>query len=311
MKITDAKPTDIPSKLSPLMDSFQASPFKVAPERKAEMVALYNKHKIRIDLDGDAKDWLFDELHIYDLKFIRIGLRSLERLWAYCYAYTTIITEVQVAGFKFTDIVHREEFHLALQLLEWANQVKLEDRDGGWPHTLPDPSHENGLEHVRAANHFFLMTSGRLLLHEFAHTVLEHHTAPDTPPEILKQEEIDADTWADEWMLDKWRDYKPDEKVFIGRCMGIAFAHAPSLIFGFGRQAPSDSHPSPIHRIVSFVERYLPGGNPGDKRRVDLPCAFLLMIIAHLLFKNDQDYKLPLLPPTYSELFMQFETYFP
>ena len=113
----------------------------------------------------------------------------------------------------------------------------------------PDPSQSDDLEHVKAANHFFLMTSGRLLLHEFAHTVLEHHTAQGTPPEILKREEFEADAWADAWMLDKWRDYNTDEKVFVGRCMGIAFAHAPSLIFGIEREAASDSHPSPIQRI--------------------------------------------------------------
>ena len=42
----------------------------------------------------------------------------------------------------------------------------------------------------------------------------------------MKVEELAADTWADCWMLDKWKQYKTDECVFIGRCMGTALAHA-------------------------------------------------------------------------------------
>jgi hypothetical protein len=195
--------------------------------------------------------------------------------------------------------------------LDWASQEKLVDREGEWPDMLPDPSHANGLEHVKAANHFFLMTSGRLLLHEFAHTVLEHHTAQGTPPEILKREEIEADAWADSWMLDKWKDDMSDEKGFIGRCMGIAFAHAPSLIFGIDRTAASESHPGPIERIVSFIDRHLPGGNPSDKRLVDLPCTFLLVIAGHLLFTKQKQFQWEPLPQTYKELFTRLEPYFP
>ena len=311
METTNAKPDDIPSKLRPLMAAFAASPFHVAPEREAEMARLRDKYGIRIQLKADAKDWLFEEFRIFELNRIFIGLRSLERLWAYCYAYTAITTELQKAGGEFSNIENHAEYQLAFNLLDWASQEKLEDREGEWPNTLPDPSHSDGLEHVKAANHFFLMTSGRLLLHEFAHTVLEHHTAQGTPPEILKREEFEADAWADAWMLDKWRDYKTDEKVFVGRCMGIAFAHAPTFIFGFESEAASESHPSPIQRIISFVDQHLPGGNPTDKRLVDLPCAFLLVLAGHLLFTKQKPFEWQPLPPTYKELFTRFEPYFP
>ncbi|SRR6266567_227907 len=310
MKIIDAKSDEIPSKLRPLMAAFGSSPFHVAPEREAEMVGLRNEYGIRIQLKADAKDWLFEQFRIFELNRIFVGLRSLERLWAYCYAYTTITTELQKAGGAFAAIENPTEYQLAFNLLDWASQKKLTDREGEWPDVLPDPSHANGLEHVKAANHFFLMTSGRLLLHEFAHTVLGHNTAQGTPPEILKREELEADGWADSWMLDKWRDYRTDEKVFIGRCMGIAFAHAPCLIFGIDRQQASESHPGPIQRIVSFIDRHLPGGNPVDKRPIDLPCAFLLLVAGHLLFTRQKPIEWDPLPPTYKELLTRFEPYF-
>jgi hypothetical protein len=311
MEIKDAKPDDIPSKLRPLMAAFTASPFHVAPERKAEMERLRDKFGIRIQLKADAKDWLFEEFRIFELNRIFIGLRSLERLWAYCYAYTTITNELRKAGGTFAAIDNKAEYQLAFNLLDWASQEKLADREGEWPNFLPDPRYVDGLEHVKAANEYFLMTSGRLLLHEFAHAVLGHHTAQGTAPEVLKREEFEADAWADSWMLDKWRDYNSDEAVFIGRCMGIAFAHAPSLIFGIERQTESVSHPSPIQRIIAFIDRHLPGGNPTDKRDVDRPCAFLLLIAGHILFTKGKPFEWQPIPPTYKELFARFAPYFP
>jgi|Laugrefabdmm15dn_1035133.scaffolds.fasta_scaffold02630_7 hypothetical protein len=77
----------------------------------------------------------------------------------------------------------------------------------------------------------------------------------------------------------------------------------PSLI------AP-ESHPSPIQRIVSFIDRRLPEGTPGDKRLVDLPCAFLLVTASHLLFTQQKPFQWQPLPSTYRDLFTQFEPYF-
>ena len=136
METINAKPDDIPSKLRPLMAAFTASPFHVAPERAAEMAQLRDKYGIRIQLKADAKDWLFEEFRIFELNRIFIGLRSLERLWAYCYAYTAITTELQKAGGEFSNIENQAEYQLAFNLLDWASQERLEDREGEWPNTL-------------------------------------------------------------------------------------------------------------------------------------------------------------------------------
>lgn len=85
------------------------------------------------------------------------------------------------------------------------------------------------------------MMSGRLLLHEFAHTILDHGNVSGIEPDVLKREELEADACADHWMLDQWQNYKTDKKVFIGRCLGIAFAHAPTLILGLGAKIVSTS----------------------------------------------------------------------
>ena len=93
MEITGAEPDDIPSKLQSLVAEFQSSPFLVAPERQG-WLAFQEDYGVRIRLSTIAKDWLFEQFRIFDLNRIFIGLRSLERHWAYCYAYTTIVKEL-------------------------------------------------------------------------------------------------------------------------------------------------------------------------------------------------------------------------
>lgn len=174
---------------------------------------------------------------------------------------------------------------------------------------LVDPSHTS-LEHVETANHIFLMTSGRLLLHEFAHAVCNHSTSADTPSETRKKEELAADAWADSWMLSRWKEFNGAEEVFTGRCMGIAFAHAPSLIFGIDRENESETHPPPMQRILSFIDGWVPNGKPSDKGPIDVPCAFLLVIAGHLLWEKQRPFGWDPLPGTYHQLFKRFEPYF-
>jgi hypothetical protein len=308
MKISEGKAEEFPPKLGPLVEAFRLSPFRVAPERREELTELLDKHGVEIYPKPDVRDWMFEEWRMG--KKIFVGTRTLERLWAYCYGYTAIITELQKAGGVFKFITNSAEYKHGFHLLKWAKQETLADREGEWPETLPDPSHANRLEHVKTATDIFLTTSGRLLLHEFAHAVCNHSTAPDTPSETKKKEELAADVWADSWMLDKWKHFNRDEKVFIRRCMGIAFAHAPNLILGIDKEEVSESHPDPIERILSFIDRWVPNGKPSDNRPTDRPCAFLLVIAGHLLWEKQKPFEWDPLPDTYRELFMRFDTYF-
>jgi hypothetical protein len=307
MKISGASIDELPEKLRPLMEAFTLSPIRVAPEREAELLALLDEHGVGVHLKLNAEDWLFEEFRMGRMIFV--GTRTLERLWAYCYGYTAIITELQKADGVYGDIGNKAEYELGFYLLDWAKQETIADREGEWPDNLPDPRLK-GLEHVPAANHFFLMTAGRLLLHEFAHTVCNHSTSRDTPSETIKAQEIEADAWADSWILSNWQQYKDNENVFIGRCLGIAFAHAPTLIFGFERDAESPTHPAPMSRILAFIDRWIPNGNPAEKRLVDLPCAFLLLIAGHALWQKQRPFEWEPLPKTYHDLFMRLAPHF-
>lgn len=310
-ELIDAEGKDIPSKLAPLIDDFKRSASGVAPERSDLIKGIQERFNFRITLDANDRKWIFEGLRIFELSQIKVSLRSLERLWAYCYGYSTLTTEIQKVGENYHAVLDSNEYKLAVRSLEWASQDTLEAEEGEWPDYLPDPSQKDSSDSVRSANNFFLMTSGRILLHEIAHFELNHNTSLGTDCEVLRREEIEADAWADDWMLGNWQELSDEREVYINRCMAIAFTHAMSLIFGFGRAEPSPNHPSPIDRINSFVNKHIPGGNPGEKRPIDLPLGFLLVIIGYLCWKHQKPFDWEPIPQSYPELFERFRPLFP
>jgi hypothetical protein len=76
---------------------------------------------------------------------------------------------------------------------------------------------------VKPTNELFLMTSGWILLHEIGHIVLNHGANTNPTSEESIEMELAADDWASSWMLDRWRDYRDDVRVFQKRTLGITF----------------------------------------------------------------------------------------
>jgi Peptidase U49 len=311
MKIENAKGAQVKSKLSGLIDSFTASPFNVAPERQQDMVEIRDRFGLRISMDDTTKDWIFEARSYFGAHHeIKLSLRSLERLWGCCYAYTAIFAELQEADINGTDVHQSPEYILALGLLDWIAQDTLQDIECPWPDHLPNPEHREQLRHIRLADHLFLMTAGRILLHEIGHLVLDHFSDQEPTAESLIKYEYEADAWADDWMLGKWEDYNQDEKVFIGRTMGIAFNHAIILFFGSKQKLSSNTHPNPIDRLNSFVRRYMPPDAPSTKNPKLVACGFLLAIIGHLVIKKGTTPDFGDLSSSYPEIFASFRSLF-
>ena len=307
METKDATGADVDSKLSRLITPFTSSPFTVAPERQEEMKEIRDRFNLRFSLDDSEKDWIFEAQSYFGAHHhIKFSLRSLERLWGCCYAYSAIVAELQEAASNSTDVKKSPEYILAFGLLDWVEQESLKDIECPWPDHLPNPQYRELLKHVEFADHLFLMTSGRILLHEIAHIVLDHFSDQTPTSQTLIRDEFEADAWADDWMLSKWQDYKSDEKVFIGRTMGIAFTHAIILFFGSRQKSPSISHPNPIDRLNEFVNRYMPAGAPTDKIPEHTACGFLLAIIGHLVLKKGINPDFEDLSSSYTEIFSRF-----
>jgi|GEM_PF-3277109 len=296
--------------LKPLFEAFQASPFKVAPERENELEEIRDSRGIRIELDDYQKDWIFEARSFFGVNRIAFSTRSLERLWSVCYAYTAITTELQQYKGDFNSFTPTHEYELAFKVLDWVAQNRLEDIECSWPDHLPNPNNTSAFKYREAADHYFLMTAGRILLHEIAHIEQPHTTDVNASSEILILEELDADNWADNWMLGNWKSYKDEPKVFIGRCMGIAFCHAIVLYFGSKNPTPSKTHPNPIDRLINFIDKHMPSGKPTDKLPEHAPCAMLLVVISHLLMSEGIEAKFGNLDRSYSEVFSDVKQYF-
>lgn len=285
--------------LAHLFEAFRSSPFAAAPERASELSQIVNRAGMCMRPDPRAESWRFEAIPTLG-KRIFVGTRTLERLWAYSYGFTTIITQNQLQAQQgASDVPNPDEYLLAFYAVNWADQEKREDIEGPWPDCLPDPRMTAELEHVYAANEVFLMTAGRILLHEIAHVVFaDAGTSSDDP----KEEEFRADEWADNWMLNQWKSYGTDERIFIKRCLGIALAHAPAIRLGVQPERPSVTHPSPIARVVQFFDR-IPTGLPTANRRTDFPAAFLWMILLKTLIDKKVITAQPEVPSSYHEAF--------
>jgi hypothetical protein len=302
----DVPETGLSPQLAHLFEAFRCSPYAAAPERADELKSIVETAGMCMRPDPLAESWKFDAIPSLG-KRIFVGTRTLERLWAYCYGYSTIITEMQKAGSaSLNEVENKEEYQLAFYAINWAEQADREDIEGPWPVALPDPRMTAELEHVHAANEIFLMSAGRILLHEIAHVVFAD---AGTSSEDPREEEFRADEWADRWMLDRWTEYGGDENIFVKRCLGIAVAHAPAIILGFNPPRRSLTHPSPVARVARFLDR-IPAGVPSEKRRKDFPAAFLWMILLNTLVRNKVIQEEVAVPASYQEAFGRYAAYF-
>jgi hypothetical protein len=305
--LKNAPPELIDSPLQSLIKNFQASPFKVAPEREDELRRLYEANPVRILVDSERKEWIFEHRRILN-NSIYVGLPTIERLWAYSYAYAAIVRIIQRFGLHFfQNPTASDQFAQAARILTWARDADLNGRYEVWSEDLPRPIVESSDDLIKHANHFFLMSAGRILLHEFAHAHL--HNDRDKRGDS-KTEEHEADSWADHWMLDKWRSYGTNELVFIGRCTGIVISHAPALHFDLLREKPSETHPLTLERIRRFIAEFLPTSSPARPKQLDVPCAFLMVILGLNVFDKGIEFSWLPYPDTYLDYIDRFLPYF-
>tara|TARA_B110001469_G_scaffold90562_1_gene85995 strand:+ start:267 stop:911 length:645 start_codon:yes stop_codon:yes gene_type:complete len=204
---------------------------------------------------------------------------------------------------------------VAARLLNWARSVDLEGSNQQWPEELPMPR-VNDDRYVKTATHFFLMSSARTLLHEIAHSHKGHNTDPvEEGDEILyaqkRKEELEADLWADEWIFSKWRDYKDDDKVFIGRSLGVAASLLPIAHFDLENDNPLKEHPPVLDRLLQFMDRFLPDVAVDAEDDLGYHAArFLVMSIALNVADIDPDFQLEPMPAKYIEFIDRFRPYF-
>lgn len=308
--IKDAKAGDIPSPVGFLFEKIKSSPFAAAPERSEKLNDIMENHDIYISVEGSDKDWLLEARSLFGAEHhIKVSLRSLERLWAMCYSLTVMIAEIQKAEYNLGVLQSSQPYLDTVKQLSWFRQISLSDIEGEWPDFLPSPGNEDQSDYITHANHYFLMTIARIFLHEIAHLHLGHRATEETSPSELFRWEHDADHWADSWLFDEWKKYKDDERVFVGRSMGVAFSHSLALFLNNDDSA-SSTHPNPIDRIIRFIEAYLPDDPASRKAPMNTSAA--IMQVAAFVALTFKGYKLTEgdLSRPYKEIFEDLRPYF-
>jgi peptidase U49-like protein len=268
----------IRSPLEPLMHSFAASPFTVAPERKEELKRFVDARNIEMEINPICKRVYLDVAPPGKISF---GIRFGERLWAYCYAYLSLMAEIEAHGEK-PDTVVIPGKSPWMRLLRWALENEDVQTHSEWPEDLPQPqaNPEPGTVTYEATE-CFLCLGGWMLLHEIGHVACGH--IPPTEEELQRQrkretvydskmKEFEADKWATHWMLDRWREYSPegDERVFTKRILGIVMGLAIITSFEvYHRTEGWPTHPDPAERLRRFLDTFSPESPESDGKLAD------------------------------------------
>lgn len=261
------------SPISPLWHSFADAPFALAPERGEELHRLIQERNIQFKLDDETQQVRFDGVDLFGgLGLVCVGLRGLERLWIHAYAATHIYFRFQATGFSEPLVLPgTAEGRIVAELLEWALRGEMHGDESPWPEHLPRPQAKPADDQNQVTNELFLGAGGFAVLHELGH-IARAHRGSDLPRDVFYRQEFEADEWAYDWVMDRWRDFDPRELVFKKRATLIA------ALFGLitvnqvyrPRRISVSVHPNTIDRLMRFLTKH---ANEDSGLQVGLPWA--------------------------------------
>lgn len=191
------------------------------------------------------------------LGLVYVGVRGLERLWAHTYGIIHVYLRLQAVGFaQPLNLNDTEEGRLAGQLMSWA--IDAEKNETPWPKDLPHPIANPTDEQNLLTNEVFYGVIGFAVLHEFGHIVLRH-SGSGLSKDILFRYEFEADEWAYDWIMDRWREFTPHTPVVLKkRCTLIAALFSLIAIYHVRAPRPVETseHPHSIDRLLRFLIKH-------------------------------------------------------
>ena len=113
------------------------------------------------------------------------------------------------------------------------------------------------------ANEIFWGSVAFIIMHEIGHIILEHKHDYETPQEMILNAEYEADEWAYDWIMDRWRESGEDPKTYIKRSTLLAaiLSTLAGVDFGGTREVAKSPHPNPIDRLLRFLNKHADEGN--------------------------------------------------
>ncbi len=258
-----------------LLPYVAAAPYRAAPERADELHQLVQELGVRVVFDPAPSRVAEVNLETSEIRF---GLPFMERLWAISCAYLDLIRLWQQYGpDAIIDLPESSRL-----LLEWEFHAEKSGIVAPLPATapVPEPAEQPGTDGY-AATELVLIVAAWVLLHEIGHLVCKHRRTD--PPVRWITREYEADNWASHWMLDRWREYAADDRVFVKRALaGTLFLGHVAAFESHGRTS-SVTHPTPADRLLHFLDQFVPR-EPGPKADAkEWPwMAALLIVECHL-----------------------------
>jgi hypothetical protein len=250
---TQSSPIDV------IWPALAAAPFNLAPERREELRILIEQRNIQFQLDRATHEIRFEGAELFGgLGLVCVGIHGLERLWAHTYGMIHVYLRFQNSGFKQSiNLTDTSEGKIAARLMEWALNGEIRGDPTPWPDDLPRPQASPVDDQIRLTNEVFIGAVGFAVLHEIGHIVRGHSGTQFK--DIAYRYEFEADEWAYDWVMDKWREYEPQNPAVYGkRCLLIAELFALIAINHVyaPRNTGTSDHPHSIDRLLRFLIKH-------------------------------------------------------
>ena len=237
-----------------LLESIAAAPARIAPERVDELKQLVEKHNIELHIN-DKGETAFDMGAMYGRVFT--PMRVYHHLWSAALYFAALYIERQCAVIDGKQEVDLRDPDLEMISTNYLLSCKCfkEEREFPFPPNAREITKRD--DYIELADEIFRTMVAFCLLHEIAHlekgdSKTDDHGAPlnqEDPHEI----EFAADRWAYQWILERWKDYSTDPRVFIKRTHGIIFSLAQMDEFRHHQgEVFVSSHPDACDRLLRF-----------------------------------------------------------
>lgn len=242
-----------------LMEHIHEAIVNIAPERQNEFDHIFDNFILEY---LDDHKWICDVVVAENR--IRLSRKVLEVIWASSFAYFQIYIEIEqqnIGGENFpsveVDLVNDPNLAEACELVRWALDSWLNERDSDWPDGLPRPI-EDSVDgpYEKIADELTLCAIAYMLHHELAHIHLRHTDGSNI------EDERDADYASADWIFDRLNT-NLNRDMFTKRGLGVAIAFAILLAQGIHTgQYDGNTHPRSFDRLLHVLSRHV--RNPHD-----------------------------------------------
>lgn len=273
---------DISAIMEPFFRKIGRTPLNIAPERGKELERQIFE-ELRWTMEAERGDPTRPFMADPPSKTITVQYSGLAAVWCVaCYSVFLfdLLSELHRQNLAGQTIDIRPQMELLKPQLEYAEILRLQDTD--WPDHLPTPKCNAGDPWDRINNVFFGAIAF-ILLHEIGHVSLRHQII--LPAQMKISQEIDADTFAANWIFAKVG--TPEQREFRILVVGVALA----WLFLFEPKGGSAEHPPAKTRLECVASHF---GATADSVSLEVVTHLLKALffsgVAPPQFENSQEY---------------------